>query len=300
MAQPGANSPNTLDAHPEPVCGMNTWMPVPARVVAVREENFNTRTYTLHFVDEQIRQDVSASRPGQFNMLYVPGVGEAAISVSSDPSRTETLEHTIRLVGSVTRAVDHLKPDGLVGLRGPFGRGWPLQVMEGRDVVIVAGGIGLAPLRPVIYWILQNRDRYRRVVLLYGCRTPEDRVFAKELEQWDAGGSIQVLVTVDNATKAWTGPVGVVTTPVAAHQSECRADDCAGLRTEGPQSRGRLEFPATARAARERLRQPGTQHELRLWALRALPIRPKVHVQGRPGVLFLRSGGYFRQGRNLG
>jgi NAD(P)H-flavin reductase len=189
---------------------MNTWMSVPARILEVREENFNTRTYTLQFVDEQIRK-MYRFAPGQFNMLYVPGVGDAAISISSDPSCTDTLDHTIRLVGSVTQAVERLGANALVGLRGPFGRGWPLEAMQDKDVVIVAGGIGLAPLRPVICWLLQNRALYRRVVLLYGCRTPEDRVFASELEQWDAQGSIQVLVTVDNATRDWTGPVGVVT-----------------------------------------------------------------------------------------
>jgi NAD(P)H-flavin reductase len=198
------------ETRPEPICGMNTWMSVPARILAVRDENFNTRTYTLQFVDEQLRK-MYRFAPGQFNMLYVPGVGEAAISVSSDPNCIETLDHTIRLVGSVTRGIDRLDQPALVGLRGPFGRGWPLAAMEGKDVVIVAGGIGLAPLRPVIYWVLHNRDHYRRVVLLYGCRTPEDRVFAGELEQWDKGGSIQILVTVDNATGAWAGPVGVVT-----------------------------------------------------------------------------------------
>jgi len=195
---------------PEPICGMNTWMPVPARVIDVWEENFNTRTFTLRFAEDDVRRDYRFV-PGQFNMLYAPGVGEAAISISSDPAQTETLDHTIRVVGSVTRAVERLGKGGLVGLRGPFGRGWPLDAMAGKDVVIVAGGIGLAPLRPVVYWLLSHRDRCKRVVLLYGCRTPQDRVFARELEEWDAAGSIQVLVTVDNATDSWAGPVGVVT-----------------------------------------------------------------------------------------
>jgi NAD(P)H-flavin reductase len=199
---------HAVETRPEPICGMNTWMPVPSRILDVREENFNTRTFSLQFLDEQIRK-LYRFVPGQFNMLYVPGVGEAAIS--SDPGQTDTLDHTVRLVGSVTRAMERLGKGALVGLRGPFGRGWPLEAMEGKDVVIVAGGIGLAPLRPVVHWVLQNRDHYKRVVLLYGCRTPEDRVFAHELEQWDADSSIQVLVTVDNATGAWAGPVGVVT-----------------------------------------------------------------------------------------
>jgi len=194
---------------PEPICGMDTWMPAAARILRVHQENFNTRTFTMQFEDEEIRR-LYRFIPGQFNMVYVPGVGEAAISVSSGPSQTETIEHTIRKVGSVTRAVDALE-DGVVGLRGPFGRGWPLEEMPGHDIVIVAGGIGIAPLRPVIYWILEHRDQVKRVVLLYGCRTPEDRVFAGELEQWERGGSIEVLVTVDNATGDWVGPVGVVT-----------------------------------------------------------------------------------------
>jgi NAD(P)H-flavin reductase len=199
-----------VETRSEPICGMNTWMPVPAKILAVKNENFNTNTYTLRFVDEEIHK-MYGFAPGQFNMVYVPGVGEAAISISSDPCCSDRLDHTIRQVGSVTRALERMGPHATIGLRGPFGRGWPMQVMEGKDVVIVGGGIGLAPLRPVIYRLLNNRDRYRRVVLLYGCHTPEDRVFAEELEQWDAQGSIQVLVTVDHPSASWTGPVGVVT-----------------------------------------------------------------------------------------
>jgi NAD(P)H-flavin reductase len=185
-------------------------MPVPARILDVRQENFNTRTFKMQFVDESIRHAYRFA-PGQFNMVCVPGVGEAAISISSHPEKTETLEHTIRTVGSVTRAVGQLGQGGVVGLRGPFGRGWPLEKLRGNDVVIVSGGIGIAPLRSVVYWLLDHRDFARRVVLLYGCRTPEDRVFAEELEQWDQTGSIEVLVAVDNSTGDWVGPVGVVT-----------------------------------------------------------------------------------------
>jgi NAD(P)H-flavin reductase len=197
-------------SRPEPICGMDTWMPVPARILEVRTENFNTRTFKMQFVDEEIRRRYRFT-PGQFNMVYLPGVGEAAFSMSSHPDRTDTLDHTIRTVGSVTRAMERLNQGGLVGLRGPFGKGWPLELLRGKDVVIIAGGIGIAPLRPVIYWLLDHRDWSGRVVLLYGCRTPEDRVFAPELEQWEREGAIEVLVTVDNATQDWVGPVGVVT-----------------------------------------------------------------------------------------
>lgn len=204
--------PNTdVRPRPEPICGMDSWMPTPARIVSVRNENFNTRTYTLQFVDQDV-QKMYRFQPGQFNMVYAPGVGEAAISVSSDCEERGTLAHTIRLVGSVTRAIDRIGAGGIVGLRGPFGRGWPLAQLEGKDVVILAGGIGLAPLRPVVYWLLRHRDLYRRVVLLYGCRTSEDRLYSEELETWSNTPSLDLLVTVDNATGDWTGPVGVVTT----------------------------------------------------------------------------------------
>ncbi len=195
---------------PEPICGMDTWVPVPARILEVREENFNTRTFILQFVDAKLRE-MYRFVPGQFNMIYLSGVGEAAISISSNPHQTQTLAHTIRLVGSVTRAIDRLGVGGIVGLRGPFGHGWPMDKLEGKDVVILAGGIGLAPLRPVIYWLLHHREHVKRVVILYGCRTPEDRLYARELEAWAENGALDVLVTVDNATREWTGPVGVVT-----------------------------------------------------------------------------------------
>jgi NAD(P)H-flavin reductase len=195
---------------PEPICGSETMFPVPVRIVDVQEENFNTRTFILKIEDEGLRRSYRWI-PGQFNMIYVPGYGEAAISISSDPDNRETLGHTIRLVGSVTRAIDRIGKGGLVGLRGPFGRGWPLDTLASGDVVLVAGGIGLAPVRPVIYWLLRTRERFRRVVLLYGCRTAEDRLYTAELAQWAEDPRIDTLVTVDNATGDWVGPVGVVT-----------------------------------------------------------------------------------------
>ncbi len=195
---------------PEPVCGMDTWMPVPTRILGMRKENFNTLTYELQIIDTGIRRHYRW-HPGQFNMMYVPGVGEAAISISSDSEDLTSFTHTVRVVGSVTRRLERMKSGDVIGLRGPFGVGWPLDEIEGKDVVLMSGGIGLAPIRPIIYWLLRHRERARRVVLLYGCRTPEDRIYAGELENWDSDGLIDVLVTVDNATGDWAGPVGVVT-----------------------------------------------------------------------------------------
>jgi NAD(P)H-flavin reductase len=199
-------------ASPPPVCGGDDYVPAAARIVQVMRENFNTRTFRMQLVDARLR-DAYRWAPGQFNMIYVPGVGEAAISISSDPESKEhgVLEHTIRVVGSVTRAIDRLGDGATVGLRGPFGRGWPVELLDDKDVVMMAGGIGLAPLRPLVYRVLRHRERYKRVILLYGCRTPEDRLFASELDAWTRERRIDVLVTVDNATGEWAGPVGVVT-----------------------------------------------------------------------------------------
>jgi NAD(P)H-flavin reductase len=150
-------------------------------------------------------------RPGQFNMLYVFGVGEAAISLSGDAAQQGMLMHTIRAVGSVTESLGKLKAGDALGLRGPFGSAWPVDEARGCDVVLVAGGVGLPPLRPVIYHLLQRRSDYRRIVLLYGARTPADVLYADELEQWRRAADFQVLVTVDRGAPSWHGPVGLVT-----------------------------------------------------------------------------------------
>ena len=155
----------------------------------------------------------SGFAPGQFNMLYVFGLGEAPISISGDPATPGVLAHTVRAVGAVTRALRGLRRGGVVGLRGPFGTAWPLDEAAGRDVVLMAGGIGLAPLRPVVYHLLAHRDRYGRVAVLYGARTPADLLYTRELERWRGRFDVQIEVTVDAAPPgAWRGHVGVAGT----------------------------------------------------------------------------------------
>ncbi|MGB8364475.1 MAG: FAD/NAD(P)-binding protein [Rhizomicrobium sp.] len=148
--------------------------------------------------------------PGQFNMLYAFGVGEVAISMSGDPAGKDRFVHTVRAVGSVSRAVTALKTGGLIGVRGPFGSAWPMKKAEGKDVVIVAGGLGLAPLRPAIYDILARRDKFGRVVILVGMRNPPSILYRDELEQWRSRPDIDIEVTVDRADATWHGNVGVV------------------------------------------------------------------------------------------
>jgi NAD(P)H-flavin reductase len=150
--------------------------------------------------------------PGQFNMLYQFGVGEVPISISGDPANETQLVHTIRAVGAVTRSMGRLGPGSALGIRGPFGTQWPVDVARGGDVVIVAGGIGLAPLRPALYHILNHRNEYGRVALIYGARTPEDLLYGRELERWRGRLDLDVDVTVDAAGERWRGNVGLVTT----------------------------------------------------------------------------------------
>jgi NAD(P)H-flavin reductase len=150
--------------------------------------------------------------PGQFNMLYVFGVGEIPISISGDPAKPETIVHTTRQVGTVTNAMRKLKRGEVLGVRGPFGAPWPVEAAVGNDIVIVAGGIGLAPLRPALYQLLANREKYGKIVLLYGTRTPADILYRREVEQWRAQFDLEVHVTVDRAMSGWRGNVGVVTT----------------------------------------------------------------------------------------
>lgn len=187
----------------------NPWLSHPVRIDRVTAEIPGVSTYELVFSDSCLAAGISFL-PGQFNMLYLPGVGEIAVSISGDPAKPQSLPHTIRLAGNVTRTLAGQCEGSEIGLRGPFGSHWPMEACKGNDVVLVAGGIGLAPLRPAIYELLLHADQYGRKTLLYGARTPSDILYANEFEDWKRGG-LDVQVTVDRADNAWQGNVGVVT-----------------------------------------------------------------------------------------
>jgi len=183
---------------------------LPARFKIGRVMKETHDTFTVELVPPGNNGDFHFS-PGQFNMVYVYGTGEIPISISGNP-QSRRLIHTTRMVGAVTGAMGCLKVGDYIGVRGPFGSSWPCIEAEGKDVVIVTGGIGLAPLRPALYHCLNNRDKYGKIVLLYGSRTKDDILYLNELEKWRARFDMEVHVTVDRGTGNWRGNVGVVTT----------------------------------------------------------------------------------------
>jgi NAD(P)H-flavin reductase len=179
---------------------------VPRPFVVRERERDTADTWTL--VLEDVDGDGPAIGPGQFVMVYVFGVGEVPISVSGPPDRPGPVVLTVRAVGAVTEAICASEPGAVLGLRGPFGTSWPVAASAGADVVVVAGGIGLAPLRPVVLHALQHRDAFGEVVVLYGARTPGDLLYRAQLEGWRDHATVDV--TVDAAGTGWPGKVGVV------------------------------------------------------------------------------------------
>lgn len=186
----------------------NPLIPVPHKVHAVRKEASDT--FTLDVAPNE-GDAPPEYEPGQFNMLYVFGVGDVPISISGRSEKTGGWLHTIRDVGTVTGALCGLKPGQMVGVRGPFGTSWPHRLAEGKDLVIMAGGIGLAPLRPVLEAVVKNRDRFGHVSLLYGARNPDGLLYEHDREVWRGKYGIKVKVTVDTGDRDWKGNVGVVT-----------------------------------------------------------------------------------------
>ena len=191
---------NNVDAGP----------PHAATVVSRTQESPTIFTLQLRLNDAEA-QAAYRFAPGQFNMLYLFGVGEVAISIMSDPADRNTIGHTIRAVGRVTHGLAKLQPGDQVGLRGPFGRGWPLQEVGGRDVVLVLGGLGCAPVVSVIHYILKRRDRFGKLVIIQGVKHTEDLIWREQYESWSRLPNTQVLVAADEGTTVWPWHVGRVT-----------------------------------------------------------------------------------------
>ncbi|WP_396878755.1 FAD/NAD(P)-binding protein [Mycobacterium sp. SMC-2] len=185
--------------------------PNPYRVSSRVVESPDSATLCLEPLGKVLR----TPQPGEFMMLYAFGIGEAAISISGDPTVTDgSITHTIRAVGAVSRALHDAQPGAVIGVRGPFGTTWGLEEAAGRDLVMVAGGVGLCPLRPAVLGALAGRSRYGKLTLIAGARSREDFVFAAQLQEWSADPQIELHLTVDVPVHGWRGEVGLVTEPL--------------------------------------------------------------------------------------
>lgn len=189
--------------------GADIWVPAIACIGSMRDETPDTRSFRLHF-REPYEANAFRYLPGQFIELSVFGYGEAPFCIASSPTRPGGLEITVRRTGRLTAALFHLVPGDEVGIRGPFGNGFDVEKARGRDLLFVAGGLGLPPLRSLICNVLDQRDRFRKVTICYGARTPADLVYKDELEQWRLMNGVEVYVTVDIAKPGWSGNVGMV------------------------------------------------------------------------------------------
>ena len=190
---------------------VNAMAPVAYRVRSRVVENADSVTLCLDPVDAVL----TSPAPGEFMMLYAFGIGEIAISVSGDPSVADgSITHTIRAVGAVSAALCAAEPGATIGVRGPFGTAWGLEQAVGRDLVIVAGGVGLAPLRPIVLGALAERERFGRVVLIAGARNTRDFLYAAELAAWQDDPRLEVHLTVDVPIQGWPGEIGFVTAPL--------------------------------------------------------------------------------------
>lgn len=184
------------------------YLPRMAEIVQVERLTEKEKLFTLRLEKGQ----ALGQHPGQFVEVSVLGVGEAPISVSSSPTRNGTFELCVRAVGDVTNALHRMRPGDWVGIRGPFGHGFPVEKMRGKDLLFAAGGLGLAPLRSLIQFVLDERESFGRVIILYGARNPSELLFTDELAEWAQRRDVEFHLTVDRADATWTGHVGVITT----------------------------------------------------------------------------------------
>ncbi len=197
-----------MSALPTSAVVENPWLAQSVEIAAITPELAGVATYHLRFQDAELHARYRF-RPGQFNMLYLPGAGEIAISLSAGGNGGQTWDHTVRVAGNVTHTLANLSRGGALGLRGPYGSHWPLEEVAGADVILVAGGIGLAPLRPALEACLQQPRRHGRTTLLYGARAPDMLLYSRQYDDWrDRGLDLQT--TVDRSAPHWIGNVGVV------------------------------------------------------------------------------------------
>jgi NAD(P)H-flavin reductase len=251
----------------------NPYQPYLARIVRIEKMVENTQVFTLRFLDEHLVRSFR-HQPGQFVMLSIPGTGEMPISISSSPTRPEVLELCVRRVGRVTNALYRMRTNDVVGVRGPYGNGYPMQEIAGHDLLLAAGGLGMAPLRSLLWYALDHRDQFNNLTLMYGSKRPEDMLFREELSALVDRADINCLLTVD------ADPSGHVEEPrrPAAHHVRLRQDRSGAHLRRGLRAAGGLQVHPQAAAGPRLPQEPDSHvaraaHEMRSRQMRALQHR---------------------------
>lgn len=191
------------------------YLPYEAEIIERIQESPTIFTLSLRFTDPELSKTY-AFLPGQFNMVYLYGVGEVAISIVSDPMKKDRFDHTIRAVGRVTQALEQLKPGEQIGIRGPFGRGWPLELAKGKNVIILTGGLGCAPVVSAINYIIARIDEYKSLKILQGVKHSHDFIFYNRYQQWYQVPKTEVIIAADKADLTWPWRTGRVTDMIAS------------------------------------------------------------------------------------
>ena len=221
------------------LAGDNAYVPHMAVIEKVVDETYDTKTFHFNFKDDKLRQEFTFES-GQFGEYSVFGVGEAPFCISSSPTRKDHLECSVRRVGKVTNAMHRLGVGAEMGFRGPFGNSFPLDFLAGKNLVFVAGGIGLAPLRSLIWNVIDNRDKYKNIDIIYGARTPADLCFTYDLDTWSQDKTLTVVTTIDREHEEWPGRVGLV--PRVLEEAAPAAKDAVAV-VCGPPIMIRFTFP---------------------------------------------------------
>jgi len=218
----------------------NVYLPHMAVIEKIIEETPTVRTYHFNFKDEKLREEFTFES-GQFGEYSVLGVGEATFCISSSPTRRDHLEFAVQRVGQVTNAMDRLGEGAEIGFRGPYGNSFPLDFLQGKSLVFVGGGIGLAPLRSLIWNVIDNRDKYQNIDIIYGARSPADLSFKYDLDAWNEDKTINMVTTIDRSDDSWKGKVGLV--PMVLEEVSPSAKNAVAI-VCGPPIMIRFTFPA--------------------------------------------------------
>jgi len=217
----------------------NVYLPHIAVIEKIIDETPNVRTFHFNFKDDKLREEF-AFESGQFGEYSVFGIGEAPFCISSSPTRRDHLEFALQRVGKVTNALHRLGAGAEIGFRGPYGNSFPLDFLQGKNLVFVGGGIGLAPLRSLIWNVIDNRDKYKNIDIIYGARTPADLCFKYDLDTWNKDKTINLVTTIDREAQDWTGKVGLV--PVILEEAAPSASNAVAI-VCGPPIMIRFTFP---------------------------------------------------------